>query len=106
MLHALQHAQILSRFLNPVIRGTGRGLHCLADEEGTLFGRAGQEVPEFGDCLRNPRDLAKNWIAVELHNFENFFEKVKQFNALSSGFPTVEITLNTSESSVHNSWEN
>jgi hypothetical protein len=45
------------------------------DEEGTLFGRAGQEAPEFGDRLRNPRDLAKNRISVELHNFENFSEK-------------------------------
>jgi hypothetical protein len=47
-----------------------------ADEGGTLFGRTGQEVPEFGDRLRNPRDLAKDRIAVELHNFENFSEKV------------------------------
>jgi hypothetical protein len=69
----------------------------LADEGGTLFGRAGQEAPEFGDHLRNPRDLAKNRIAIELHNFENFSEKINLFNAVSGGFPTIETTINTSE---------
>jgi hypothetical protein len=65
------------------------------DEGGTLFWRSGQEVPEFGDRLRNPPDLAKEWIAVKLHNFENFTEKVNQFNAGSGGFPTIETTINT-----------
>jgi hypothetical protein len=37
---------------------------------------AGQEASEFEDRLRNRRDVAKNRIAVELHNFENFSEKV------------------------------
>jgi hypothetical protein len=68
-----------------------------ADEGGTLFGRAGQEVPEFGDRLRNLRDLAKNRIAVEFHKCENFSEKVNQFNAISGGSPTIETTINTSE---------
>jgi hypothetical protein len=62
-----------------------------------LFGRAGQEALEFGDRLRNPHDLAKNRIAVELHNFVNFSEKTNQFNAVSSGFPTIEITIKTSQ---------
>jgi hypothetical protein len=56
-----------------------------------------QEAPEFGDRLRDLRDLAKNWIAVELHNFKNFSEKVNQFNAVSGGFPTIETTINISE---------
>jgi hypothetical protein len=63
-------------------------------------------VPEFGDRLRNPCDLAKNRIAVELHNFDNLSEKVNQFNAVSGAFPTIEATINTSEYSVHNSSEN
>jgi hypothetical protein len=46
------------------------------DKGGTLFGRAGQEVSEFGDHLRKPRDLAKNRMAGDLYNFENFSEKV------------------------------
>jgi hypothetical protein len=63
------------------------------DEGGTLFGRAGQEAPEFGDRLPNSRDLAKNRIAVELHNFKNFSKKVNQFNAVSGGFATIESTI-------------
>jgi hypothetical protein len=63
-----------------------------ADEEGTLFGRARQEGPEFRDRLRDPRDLAKNRVAVEFHSLENFSEKVNQFNAVSGGFPTIETT--------------
>jgi hypothetical protein len=58
-----------------------------ADKGDTLLGRAGQETPEFGDSLRNSRDLAKNRIAVELHNFKNFSKKINQFNAVSGGFP-------------------
>jgi hypothetical protein len=68
-----------------------------AYEGSTLFGRAGQEASEFGDRLRNHRDLAENPIAYGLHNFENFSEKVNQFNALSGRFPTIETTINTSE---------
>jgi hypothetical protein len=60
-----------------------------ADERSTLFGRAGQEAPEFGDRLCNPGDLAKNQIAVERSDFENFSEKVNQFNAVSSGSPAL-----------------
>jgi hypothetical protein len=69
----------------------------LADEEGALFGRAGQEAPEFGGCLRNPHDLAKNRIAVEFHDLEKFSEKVNQFNVVSGGFPSIETTINTPE---------
>jgi hypothetical protein len=54
------------------------------------LGRAGQEAPEFGGCRRNPRDLAKNRIAVEPDNFENFSEKVNQFNTVSGGLATIE----------------
>jgi hypothetical protein len=32
-----------------------------------------------------------------LHNFENFSEKVDQFNAVSGGFPTIETIIRTSE---------
>jgi hypothetical protein len=39
----------------------------------------------------------KNRITVELPNFENFSEKVNQFNAVSGGFPTAETTINASE---------
>jgi hypothetical protein len=58
MFHALHHAQIPSR--------EGRAARVVVynrftDEGGTLFGRAGQEAPEFGDRLRNPRDLAENF---------------------------------------------
>jgi hypothetical protein len=52
---------------------------------------------QLGDRLRNPHDLAKNGIAVDFHNFENFSEKVNQFNAISGGFPIIETTINTSE---------
>jgi hypothetical protein len=38
--------------------------------------------------------LAKNQIAVELHNFKNFSEKVNQFNAILGGFPTIETAIN------------
>jgi hypothetical protein len=68
-----------------------------ADEGGTLFGRDRQEAAEFGDRLRNLPDLAKNRITVKFHNFENFSEKVNQFNAVSRDFPTIEITINTGE---------
>jgi hypothetical protein len=67
------------------------------DQGGTLFGRAGYEVPEFGDRLYNLRGLAKNRIAVELHNFKNFSNKVNQFNAVSGSFPTIETTINISK---------
>jgi hypothetical protein len=62
-----------------------------------VFGRAGQEEPEFEDRLRKQRDLPKNRITVELHNFENFSEKVNQFNAVSGGFSTIETAINTGE---------
>jgi hypothetical protein len=38
---------------------------------------------------------SKNRIAVELHNFEIFSEKVNYFNAVSGGFPSIETTTNT-----------
>jgi hypothetical protein len=41
--------------------------------------------------------VAKNRIAVDLHNFENITETVNQFNAISGGFPTIETTINASE---------
>jgi hypothetical protein len=72
-----------------------RGRHILQE------GRAGSSR----DCLRNPRDLVKNRIAVERHNCENFSEKVNQFNAVSSGFPTIETTIKINDSSGHNSSE-
>jgi hypothetical protein len=45
------------------------------DEEGTLFRRTGQGVPEFGNRLDNLRDLAKNRLAIQLRIFENSLKK-------------------------------
>jgi hypothetical protein len=41
--------------------------------------------------------LAKNRIAVELHDFENFSKKVNRFNAVSGGFTAIETTINTAK---------
>jgi hypothetical protein len=96
MLHALQHIKISSRFPNPAIRDTMMGsLHLQGGWSFSELSRA------FGcDYKTVQRHLgpfeAKNRIAVELHDFENFSEKVNQFNAVS-GLPTIETTINTSE---------
>jgi hypothetical protein len=62
-----------------------------------LFGTTAPEAPEFGDRLGNPRDLVKNRLAIELHNFENFCENVNQFNVISDGSPTIQTMINLSE---------
>jgi hypothetical protein len=41
--------------------------------------------------------LAKKRIMAELHNFENFSEKVNQFSSVSGGFPTIDTTINARE---------
>jgi hypothetical protein len=76
MFRAPLHAQIPSCFPNPGRASRVVVCNQFADQGGTFFGRAGQKALEFGDCLRNSCDLATNPIAVELHKFENFSEKV------------------------------
>jgi hypothetical protein len=75
----------------------GRSLQSLRrrGRHGLQEGR--QEPPGFGDRLHNPRESAKKWIAVELHNFENLSEKVNKFNVASGGFPIIETAVNPNE---------
>jgi hypothetical protein len=82
MFHALLHARAHEG-------GTARAVVCnrFADEGGRPCRRVGEEAREFEDRLRNPRDLAKNRIALKLLNFGNFSKKVNQFSAVSGGFP-------------------